>query len=313
MVISMGRGWCDRGDTTLSENQNNKTEKNETFSFGGGTYQIQPIAQDNDEIRRRHADNRAAWNEGAVRYTQNIEQVTLSLKNGVSNLHPLERAHLGNLADWCNIAVHLQCASGHDTLSLWLEGAKNVIGIDISDVHIANAQQISSALNAPATWYCCDVLDTPHELNGIADLVYTGQGAICWIQDIENWAKVIQRLLKPGGKFHILDDHPFTWLFDTDAKVLKASNLNYFSHAESNKGWPTTYIGKLSIPFNNLTNKWERIWTLADIVNALIKSGLTIQYLGEHPDEYWTSFPNLKPELRGRIPLTFSILAIKPV
>ena len=44
-----------------------------------------------------------------------------------------------------------------------------------------------------------------------------------------------------------------------------------------------------------------------DITNALIGAGLTIEILGEHPEPYWNIFPNLKPELRGIIPLTFSI------
>ena len=72
-----------------------------------------------------------------------------------------------------------------DTLSLLLEGEQQVIGVDISDVHIANARQLSAALQAPAVWYRCDILDTPHELDGVADLVYTGQGALNWLHDLE--------------------------------------------------------------------------------------------------------------------------------
>jgi hypothetical protein len=48
-----------------------------------------------------------------------------------------------------------------------------------------------------------------------------------------------------------------------------------------------------------------------DIFNALVGAGLAIDYLGEHPDEYWTVFPHLRPDLRGRVPMTFSMLARK--
>ena len=39
---------------------------------------------------------------------------------------------------------------------------------------VALAQELTDALEAPATWYCCDVLETPHGLDGTADLVYSG-------------------------------------------------------------------------------------------------------------------------------------------
>jgi ubiquinone/menaquinone biosynthesis C-methylase UbiE len=72
-----------------------------------------------------------------------------------------------------------------------------VIGVDISDNMIACARAKSDQLGAPATWYCCDILDTPSHLNQTADLVYTGRGALNWIMDIEAWATVVARLLKP--------------------------------------------------------------------------------------------------------------------
>ncbi len=210
-------------------------------------------------------------------------------------------------------AIHLQCASGRDTLSLWLEGVQHVIGVDISDVHIANARLMSSALNAPAEWYRCDLLDTPHELDGTADLVYTGRGAINWLQDIDSWAKVVERLLKPGGIFHILDGHPFGWLIDYEAPELRFSGTSYFDHAESGKGWPDTYIGDtIGIPVADQSTKFERLWSLGEVVTALCSAGLVIISLGEHAEDYWDSLPHLSPEQKRLIPLTFSIMARKP-
>ena len=48
-----------------------------------------------------------------------------------------------------------------------------------------------------ATWVEADVLDVPHELDGTADLLYTGRGAIIWLQDLDRWAAVLRRLLAP--------------------------------------------------------------------------------------------------------------------
>jgi SAM-dependent methyltransferase len=275
-------------------------------------YQGQSPAQEPAEVRLRHAANRIGWNEGAAWYTAQLDETIAFLRNGGSNLHPIEQANLGDLRSWCASAIHLQCAAGLDTLSLWNEGVSQVVGVDIADVQIANARRLSDALNAPATWYCCDVLDTPHELDGTADLVYTGRGSLCWLHDLTAWAAVVYRLLKPGGIFHVLDDHPVSWLFDQDATTLVASGLDYFEHSEVSQGWPTSYIGDLNRPVEQHARKYERLWPLASIFQALTVAGLIVDYLGEHPEHYWNAFPNMEPHLAHRIPQTFSLRAHRP-
>src|SRR5205085_10557739 len=114
-------------------------------------------------------------------------------------------------------AIHLQCAGGRDTLSLLNLGAHEVVGIDISDEMLACARAKSAALGSPAQWVQCDVLDTPHTLDGSADLVYTGRGALCWMMDLPAWAGVVARLLKPGGRLYVFEGHPLAWVWDPKA------------------------------------------------------------------------------------------------
>ena len=87
----------------------------------------QPVADDPQEIRARHAANRAAWNQGAAAYTEDNERRVELLRGGWSNVHPVERAMLGDLSRF-DLAIHLQCASGADTLSLLNEGIRRVVG-----------------------------------------------------------------------------------------------------------------------------------------------------------------------------------------
>jgi SAM-dependent methyltransferase len=266
-----------------------------------------------ESVPERHAANRASWNEAAAYYASRIESTIEFIRSGQSNMHPIERANLGPLRPWCKTAVHLQCASGRDTLSLLTEGAERVIGIDISDVMIDSARRISAALGANAEWYRCDVLDPPAELDGTADLVYTGRGAINWVHDINAWARVIARLLAPGGRFHLFDSHPTTYLFDFDADTLVPTGWDYFEHVDVSRGWPSTYIGDaLGIPAEEQSQKFDRAWPIADVFNALHDAGLSIERLGEYRADFWSSFPNLPPDLRATLPLTFAILARKP-
>ena len=267
-----------------------------------------------DEVRFRHQKNRAAWNEAAQSYTKENEERVRRLKAGESSLHPIERKNfemLGMLSKWCHRAIHLQCASGYDTLSLILEGAREVVGVDISEIHINNAKWTTEQLHMSAQWFCCDLLDTPVELNETADLVYTGRGAINWIHDIDAWANVVARLLRKGGVSSLLEDHPTSWLFSQESERLEASGINYFAHAEASQGRTNEYIGDLGKPRVEQATKYERLWTIADVFQALMKAGLAVEYLGEHPDEYWSAFPKLDDYEKSKIPMTYSIIARK--
>ena len=116
-------------------------------------------------IKTYHDSNRRAWNQAAAAYRKHMQQTVEFLRKGGASMCPPELSFLNNLEEWCNSAVHLQCAGGQDTLSLLNLGARNVTGIDISEEMINIAQEISSQLNARADWVCCDIFDTPARLN----------------------------------------------------------------------------------------------------------------------------------------------------
>ncbi|HET9658524.1 MAG TPA: class I SAM-dependent methyltransferase [Kineosporiaceae bacterium] len=267
-----------------------------------------------DDVRRAHEQNRIAWNDAAAAYTATDRQRADFLRGGGISLHPIETAALGELGTWCARAVHLQCASGRDTLSLLNAGVGQVVGVDISDVHIANAERTTADLGwgDRVRWFRCDVLDTPAELDGTADLVYTGRGALVWLHDLDAWARVVARLLRPGGVFHVFDDHPAAFLFDQDSPGLAPSGVDYFHHAEIHRGWTPQYIGDLGRPAEEHPEKYERVWTIAQVFGALTGAGVVVDRLGEHPDEYWQAFPKLPEQVRRRLPMTFSLRAHRP-
>ncbi|MDX1932275.1 MAG: class I SAM-dependent methyltransferase [Capsulimonadales bacterium] len=269
------------------------------------------------DIRAMHEDNRAAWNEAAAQYAHDMEKEIAFLRSGGKNLMDPELPFLADLATWCHRAIHLQCAGGSDTLSLWNHGAREVIGIDISDRMIETARRKSEALNAPARWFRCDVLETPHELDGTADLVYTGRGALCWNLDLNAWAGVVTRLLKPGGRVYVFEGHPMDWCWDMNASELRFDPQppygSYFSEEiGTEQGWPTTYIQEAVVPpKEQQARKHERQWTLGQVLNALADAGLRFARLEEHPVLYWNQFPNLPEDTLRRLPHTFSLLFFK--
>lgn len=107
-----------------------------------------------------HASNARAWDEAAAHYETETQADIEFLRAGGKNFCAPELAYLGDLAQWCGRAIHLQCAGGRDTLSLWNLGAQTVVGVDINARMLACAAAKAQALGAPAQWYCSDVLNT---------------------------------------------------------------------------------------------------------------------------------------------------------
>ena len=258
------------------------------------------------------AANRAAWDEAAERYEGWFDEAVDLIRAGGSNLFGVEHDLIGDLraGPGTRRAIHLQCAGGRDTLSLWTAGAGEVIGIDVSPRMLELAQRLTAATGAPATWIEADVLDTPHDLDGTADLLYTGRGSLIWLHDLDAWAAVLRRLLGPRGRLVIFDGHPAEWLFDADEDGrLIATDYDYFGGVEASRGWAPEYIDRLSVADGDQAWKFARAWTLGEIVTALVGAGLRLERLVEYPVDWWAGHRDLRPEDRGRIPLSFGIVA----
>jgi SAM-dependent methyltransferase len=261
-----------------------------------------------------HRQTGAAWNVTAAIYERDeTDDIALLRSGGDSFLAP-EKRFLQGLGEWCQCAIHLQCAGGTDTLSLWKLGAAEVVGVDISERMLAVALRKTDALGAPARWYCADILDTPHELDGSADLVYTGKGALPWMMDIQAWAHVVARLLKPGGRLYVFEGHPLDWVWDTDSATYQfsAQTGDYFADTiATDRGWPMFSTAIEAHPHKDQLHVHEHQWTIGAILNSLIVAGLQLECFEEYPDLFWNQFPNLPDNLARRLPHTFSLLMRK--
>jgi SAM-dependent methyltransferase len=260
--------------------------------------------------RAMHRANRAAWDEAAEAYEGWLAGSIALIRAGGTSLFPLEQALLGDLHGRCRRAIHLQCAGGLDTLSLWRQGAAEVVGVDFSPRMLALARRLAEATGAPVSWIEADVLDLPAALDGSADLVYTGRGSISWVQDLDGWATGIVRLLVPGGRFVMLEGHPAEWLFDADDEGhWRLTDYDYFAGPEASRGWDPAYIAHLSRADDDQAWKFARAWTLGEVVTALARSGLRLEEVAEHPLDWWAGHRDVRPEERGRLPLSFSVVA----
>ena len=212
--------------------------------------------------------------------------------------------------------LHLQCHFGLDTLSWAREGAV-VTGVDFSEESIRLARELTEKSRLEATFIQSNIYDLPDVLDEVFDIVFTSYGVLCWLNDLNRWAEVIARFLKPGGLFYIIDYHPLAWIFDSDAEDDFHLRYSYF-HSNEPLSFEVdgSYTGDKIEPISD----YEWAHGIGDIVTSIARAGLRIHFLHEFPMTTFQQFPFLKKHDDGywyyehsetQIPLMFSIRATK--
>lgn len=255
--------------------------------------------------------NRNSWNRKTpVHLSSDFYGVEDFIK-GKTSLKQIELDLLGNVRG--KTILHLQCHFGQDTLSLTRLGAK-VTGVDFSDKAILEANALTKKINQEARFICCDLYSLPEHLDEEFDMVFTSYGTIGWLPDLDKWAQIIHRFLKPGGKFVFVEFHPVVWMFDDDFEKVK---YNYFNtgpiyeteigtYAEQDAAIKSEYVG------------WNH--SIAEVLTSLMKHGMQLQSFEEYNYSPYPCFKNtLKleedkfciPHLGDKIPMVFSLVGLK--
>ncbi|MHA2173221.1 MAG: class I SAM-dependent methyltransferase [Candidatus Hodarchaeales archaeon] len=264
--------------------------------------------------------NKKRWDELAeAHYKGKGYNVKEFIKGGIS-ISDIELHEVGDVKG--KRLLHLQCHFGKDTLS-WARLGATVTGVDFSGRAIELAQQLSNETDLKATFIQSEIskLEQSTLVPASFDIVFTSHGAIYWLPDLQKWAELIYRYLKPGGFFYIADSHPTGNMFDDEHKSDLVIRYPYF-HSE--KPLDLDVEGSYAEVNVEIKNKKEYGWVhnMGYIINSLIKAGLQIEFLHEYPFVSWQMFPFLVekegnwwhlPEKYEKIPLTFTLKAIKPL
>lgn len=261
-------------------------------------------------MNEHHEVNREQWNRRTDAHFAHPDYRVKEFLNGQTTLHPLELSEMGDVHG--KSLLHLQCHFGLDTLSWARLGAK-VTGVDISDRSIERARELAARTQLPARFIRSDIFDLPKVLDENFDIVFTSYGAIWWISDIDRWAETIARHVKPGGFFYMAEIHPLIQMLDAEKRI-----YDWYFHqpqAERFEGEKDYCDEKLVIE-----EEYGWRWTLGDVVTALVKAGLSIEFLHEFPFSVYKAWPTFVkdgdwwyyPDLKKDVPLTFSVKATQP-
>jgi SAM-dependent methyltransferase len=244
--------------------------------------------------------NRRAWNEIAELRHQKWPDAQFFTAGGSL----LDDRVLAAAGDVQGLALlHLQCATGEDTLSWAVAGAR-ATGADISDAQIALAQRKAAAAGIEVRFVAADLYALPTDLQSASfDLVFTGGGALVWLPDLDRWAGVVAAALQPGGRLILHEEHPLaSCLWIEHGKLVLESDYFGRSAAFYNTGWRHFAGGEQA-----QETKAEFQWPLGDIVTALARAGMRIERLEEFPATQGWRFG----EQANQLPGSFLLVASK--
>lgn len=257
--------------------------------------------------------NRLSWNNRTEAHLKSEFYDLEGFLKGKSSLNQVELNLLGELKG--KTILHLQCHFGQDTISLSRLGA-DVTGVDLSDIAIESAKQIAKDTSSNAKFICCDIYDLPNHLDEQFDIVFTSYGVIGWLPDLDKWAKIISRFLKPGGRFVFVEFHPFVWMFDDDFDKIAYRYFNSGAIIETENG---TYADKEA----EITQSYV-VWNhgISEVLNRLIGNGLEVNSFDEFDYSPYNCFnKTIESEpgkfriehLGDKIPMIYSISATKKI
>lgn len=257
-------------------------------------------------------ENRELWDELTPLHERSEFYDVAAFKSGKSKLKPIELAELGDVSG--KSMLHLQCHFGLDTLSWARLGAK-VTGVDYSGKAIALARSLSRDMNIEARFVGCNIYDLPDNLSGKFDIVFTSYGVLAWLPDLNRWAEIIAYFLEPGGTFYIVEGHPCLQIFDNSKGVTGFKVTQSYFHTPAPIRWePDGDYADKNARVIHPSYEWTH--TLGDVINALIKAGLRIEFLHEFPVSCypWSPFTEKSEDgwwrIKGdKVPLLFSIKA----
>jgi 2-polyprenyl-3-methyl-5-hydroxy-6-metoxy-1,4-benzoquinol methylase len=260
--------------------------------------------------------NHQGWNLRAHAHRESTFYGLDKFKAGRSTLRVIEREELGDVAG--KSFLHLQCHIGTNTISAARMGAR-VTGADISETAIETARQLAEETQVDARFVCANVYDLPEVLDGQFDMVYTGYGTLAWLPDIARWARVAAHFLKPGGTVTIVESHPVIGLFTEEEGDLRLTQSMFgqpYESRELTSSYADRFADRVAVAAHTL-HAWR--WTVADLVNALVCAGLTIERLQEVPVDARQRLPMMVPDgercwrLPGDpLPLTLTVVARAP-
>lgn len=231
------------------------------------------------------AANQALWDQNTGVHLETPMYDMAGFREGRCSLNDIERQALGDIHG--KSLLHLQCHFGQDTLSWARLGAK-ATGVDFSPEAIKVARALNDELKLDATFVQSNIYALPEKLEGSYDVVFTSYGVLSWLPDLEAWASLIRRYLKPGGTFYIVEFHPSLLTYEFgDGSIA----YPYFDTGHPLEEEMTGSYADRNADIRGKAYFWFH--ALHEILGPLLRAGLVLEDFQEFDYSPYNCFPNM--------------------
>jgi len=242
-------------------------------------------------FQKFYQTNESLWNK---RTHVHVESKFYDVENflaGKSSLNPIELKALGDVKG--KSLLHLQCHFGQDTISWARLGAK-ATGMDFSEAAIEKAKAMNDKLNLDVRFLQSNVYDLPQHLDEKFDIVFTSYGVLCWLHDLEAYAKIVSQYVKPGGIFYIAEFHPMLYMFEWEKNKL---TYDYFYQKDPIIETAENTYTDGETPISHLEYSW--IHSISETIQPLLKNGFQLIDFQEFDYSPYNCFPNMTKRKEG--------------
>ena len=223
--------------------------------------------------------NKKAWGLLAKNHYDYYKEL-LSQRSSV--LNSIVEKELGDVSG--KSIIHLHCNTGADTISLARKGAL-VTGSDLAPENIFYARKLADELKIKNIDFIesdTTVLNRTH--NKKYDMVFASEGILHCFPNLNKLAESIQHVLKDQGTLFLYDYHPFYFAIDEDK--LKYNKLEIRYPYFNKEPEYCEHIGGYASESKKADNYWW-MYTISDIINPLVKAGLSIESFKEFDRIGW--------------------------
>ena len=251
--------------------------------------------------------NRQMWNQTAdVHAKAKLEGLLESVKSpNFTTFDEVEKTIFGKIGLKDKAVIQLSCNNARELISCKKAGAGRCVGVDISEKFLEQGKLLAQAGNIEIELVRSSVYDLSHDYDNCFDIVYVTIGALGWLQDIDAYFKLVNRLLKPGGQLFIYEMHPMLDMFDSETGLeIKHSYFRtepYVVDEAPDYFDPSTVVTGTSYWFHH---------TLSDILGGCLENGLSLTHFAEYDHDIGMVFKAFE-SFEKKPALSYSLVAQK--
>jgi ubiquinone/menaquinone biosynthesis C-methylase UbiE len=231
--------------------------------------------------------NKEAWSKISEEHYHTFKE---SLMNGTHRLNEYIQWEISNLSG--KKVIHLQCNTGADTFVL-AKTAAHVTGVDLVPENIHYAEKLAKELGyANVNFIESDIMTLVDIHDEKYDIVFTSEGALGWLPDLQVWAKTVRKLLRDDGFLYVFDSHPFYFVFDESKIEQEIYEIKYPYFGKKPSVEDT--IGGYASEVKHGVKAYFWMHPISELINSLAHEGLHIEFFNEYTENFFNA-GHMKP------------------